>query len=266
MLLLGILPLVFSTLRVPDVHTHCGQLVRQLLSYQRVAITTTASAESITEGMRKAYQSVQNALPAFDPEAAPRIVDIGCGIGIYHVFVSSHYANRSHHFLVDREANQIDNPTRAQRRFAKRGGFHRDANDVAFYTSATCARKIASANGLTAERWQWVNASESNVRALGVGSVDVVMSLLSWGFHYPVSTYADAARDVLKPQTGRLILQLRAGLNPSGESVLEKEHGFRCSRLNAAGEQLSSTSRWYTVSCRVRGHRGGGGRGGGAHV
>lgn len=247
-----LLPLLASStgvnINLPGVHTHCGSLARRLLSYQRIALKPTSTAAEVTTQMQMAFETFRTALPVPSNSFAPRIVDIGCGMGIYHAFISQHYANRSHHFLVDRSNNQIDVPeSNDHKKFARKGGFHKNAREVAFYSSEQCARKIATMNGMTSERWQWVNATESNVRALGMASVDVVMSLLSWGFHYPVSTYAAAARAVLKPGTGRLILELRAGQD--GEMVLEKQHGFRCSRHAENGEKLPSASSWYTVSC-----------------
>jgi len=50
-----------------------------------------------------------------------------------------------------------------------------------------------------------VDASAANLRRIGRQSADVVMSLWSWGFHYPLGTYLDAASEILKP-SGRLIL------------------------------------------------------------
>ncbi len=40
--------------------------------------------------------------------------------------------------------------------------------------------------------------------------VDLVISLISWGFHYPVATYLDRTHELLKPG-GRLILDVRKG-------------------------------------------------------
>lgn len=38
--------------------------------------------------------------------------------------------------------------------------------------------------------------------------LDLVISLVSWGFHFPVSTYLDQVHDLLR-EGGRLILDLR---------------------------------------------------------
>ena len=106
---------------------------------------------------------------------------------------------------------------------------------IPFYSSEVCARHIATANGFVDGRnWHWVNASDEHVRA--IGSADLVMSLLSWGFHYPVETYLDAARSILTSggregnNTGILVLTLRNGQGQ--ESTLAK-CGFRCNASHA---------------------------------
>ena len=235
-----------AVLNIPEPHTTCGHLARRLLGYQRVGLTKASTAEDVTKAMESAFESVRAALPAV---TAPSIVDIGCGIGIYHALISAHYSGKSQHFLVDRSANQIDAPeTREHRHFAAHGGYHKSAKSVAFYSSEHCARTIAFDNGLDSTRWHWVNATEANVRALGTASTDVVMSLLSWGFHYPVATYAAAARAILRPRTGRLVMTLRA--NSGGDKTLEQEYGFKCAR-SVDGRELAASPQWYTVSCSV---------------
>ena len=170
-----------------------------------------------------------------------RIVDIGAGLGMYHVFVARHYRGRTQHYIIDRSANGI----RGQGRKSTHAGFHRSVlenGSFPFYSSLECARDIALCSGFTPERWHAVEASTGNVLSLGAASVDVVISLLSCTrglrhtisraqhhpgrkaashtimaaqcltgtFHYPVSTYADAVRAVLKPDTGRLIVTPKA--------------------------------------------------------
>ena len=93
-----------------------------------------------------------------------------------------------------------------------------------FYTSQFCASEIAMANGFTDRTWHWVNATVDNVRALD--TADIVMSYLSWGFHYPVSVYAEAVRHLIR-RGGRLIITVRR--NTKGEAAL-KTFGFKCRR------------------------------------
>jgi len=43
-------------------------------------------------------------------------------------------------------------------------------------------------------------------------SIDVVVSILAWGFHFPISTYLPAVYQALKPG-GILIVDIRKGTN-----------------------------------------------------
>ena len=49
-------------------------------------------------------------------------------------------------------------------------------------------------------------------------ALDLVISLISWGFHYPVAVYADQVREILRPG-GRVILDVRKGTD--GREQLE---------------------------------------------
>ena len=81
------------------------------------------------------------------------------------------------------------------------------------------------ANGFNVSNWHWVNATVPNVAALE--KVDIVMSLLSWGFHYPIEVYSSTVRQLLKPG-GRLILTIRAG---KGLELKLERAGFSCEVL-----------------------------------
>jgi hypothetical protein len=148
-------------------------------------------------------------LPTLDewPTCRPRIVDIGAGLAMYHVKIHRYYRNHSIHYIVDRSANISTHGGK----YTSHGGFHASAvtgGSFPFYSSLECAADIVRANGFpNANHFRTVNAEKGAIAALGDASVDLVMSVLSWGFHYPISTYADEVRRVLKPVSGRLIIQ-----------------------------------------------------------
>ena len=142
---------------------------------------------------------VPAALSLFDQldlESGDLVVDIGCGLAVYHLKIDAFYRGRVEHYLVDRSANEVGQ---------KRDFGYSKTKELAFYNSLECAASILAANGVAAERLRPVNASETALRVLRDGSADVVMSLLSWGYHYPISTYAAEAFRVLRPAVGRLI-------------------------------------------------------------
>lgn len=81
--------------------------------------------------------------------------------------------------------------------------------------------------------WFDTRVSEQFVRANGGdravpvgrwdGDCDLVVSLKSWGHHYPVATYLDQARRAMRPG-GRLVLDIRAGTDGAAEIA---RAGFR---------------------------------------
>jgi SAM-dependent methyltransferase len=127
------------------------------------------------------------------PRRADSILDIGCGVGGIDVLLHRHYgAPRLH--LVDRTQTN----DKVYYGFTERG---------AFYNSLDVTRRLLLRNG--------VPESDLRFRDVGEGfelnvpeAVDLVVSLFSWGFHYPTSVYADEVRGLLRPG-GRVILDVR---------------------------------------------------------
>ena len=210
-----------ATLVLPRRQTPSQKTMVRVLQNQRGGLKyATASDAAISNYMYNTFLSFEPSLPVID-SPAPRILDIGCGLGVYHVYMHRHYGFRSEHFLVDRALYQIGE--KGYERHTSKGGFH-SVEEMPFYTSETCAREIALSNGFGESKWHWVNATEANVRS--IKPVGFAMSLLSWGYHYPVDTYAAAVRSVLKRKTGRLLITLRA---PPEEGLKSLESaGFVC--------------------------------------
>ena len=187
-------------------------------------------------------------LPAADMlPSRPRIVDIGAGMGMYHVYVSRRYGRRSEHVLVDRDVDEV-----VSRGFLRTFGY-RDATGpsrFSFYTNLSCARDILAANGVPAANIRLVDASAMNVRSIGRQSADVVMSLWSWGFHYPLETYLDAAAEILKP-SGRLILlvdEVRRRIK--NQLVALNATGLGCTRDKVDYKLGSVRNRGVRLVCR----------------
>ena len=53
-------------------------------------------------------------LPSPNNVAAPRIVDIGAGLGMYHIYVDRRYGGRAEHFLVDKSLVEVHRGNRSQ--------------------------------------------------------------------------------------------------------------------------------------------------------
>lgn len=158
--------------------------------------------ELFNQDLAHEYESIRTALP----EQCSAILDIGCGIGGIDVLLNRHYAARQPTFyLLDK--TQVDSVYYG---FKSRG---------AFYNSLEVAKEVLTANGVASENVVLVQATDDN-RIEIAGPIDLVISLISWGFHYPVGTYLERVHELLRPG-GYLILDVRRGTG--GDAVLRNK-------------------------------------------
>ncbi|MFV1441060.1 hypothetical protein VWZ88_06195 [Phaeobacter sp. JH20_36] len=126
--------------------------------------------------------------PTLETLAPKHVADIGCGYGFIDLFLAREFACAI--TLIDLEDNE-----------ATHFGF--DAEGAA-YSSLSTARAFLTANGVADVTT--VNPGREDPNR--IGDVDLALSLLSCGFHYPVSTYETFWKNSVKPD-GAIILDLR---------------------------------------------------------
>lgn len=99
--------------------------------------------------------------------------------------------------------------------------YHDFETQASFYNSLVLTRSFLEKNGVAPERIFTLDVSDK-VHAFEKNSVDVVLSLISWGFHYPIETYLEDAYIALR-SGGVLILDIRA--STGGERALRERFG-----------------------------------------
>ncbi len=132
------------------------------------------------------------------PHLQPRvshILDIGCGIGGLDVLLFRHYR--------DCPGLRIDLLDRTDPHTIPRYGF---LQGMEFYNALEASSAVLRRNGVPAEAFQSLDAGVADV--FPRGPLDLVISIASWGFHFPLSTYLEQVERALAPG-GRLILDLR---------------------------------------------------------
>lgn len=152
----------------------------------------------------KEYQTMKPYLPT----QASRIVDIGSGIAGIDVFLYHHYRSsipKLDLFLLDK--------TETTKKIYY--GFHQQAS---YYNSLEMAKLMLMSNKVNEENIHLI--SVNFYYEIECSSADLVLSLISWGYHYPVSTYLEQVYQWLKPG-GRLILDVRKGSD--GENELKQK-------------------------------------------
>lgn len=153
----------------------------------------------------EAEQEADSLVPHL-PRGATELMDIGCGLAAPDLAISRRLPKVSFSLLD-------------QDRFEDRPHYGFEAEGSA-YNSLGETRSFLIKNGLTTERFLTTDLlSECFPKGK---SMDAVISLLSWGFHFPVGTYINEVFDVLRPG-GVLILDVRLGTN--GFGVLSKRFG-----------------------------------------
>lgn len=142
------------------------------------------------------------------PDNIKNIIDIGPGIGGYHIFLNEQTGNSANfHFLDKNHVAPV-----------MRYGYLDDTDGYSIFSET---ERYLAAGGIDPARMHFWNASEPReVKNLAAwtGHFDVVMSIFSWCFHYPATLYLDLAATILADD-GVMIADVRKGEDQ--EKVLE---------------------------------------------
>jgi SAM-dependent methyltransferase len=158
-------------------------------------------------GMEKEYLSIKRFLPG----RCSRVLDVGCGIAGVDIFLNRHYsADGVEFFLLDRSVVEDS----VYYSYTERG---------AFYSSLELAKEILVQNGVQDDNVHLIEATEDNEIDIQE-RVDLVVSLLSWGFHYPVSVYLEQVHDLLD-EGGVVILDVNRRRGSEGLDLLAQRFG-----------------------------------------
>lgn len=116
------------------------------------------------------------------PGHVSRILEIGCGMAALQVWMHERYP--------DAEIELLD----ADETTTQGGAGYSDKSEL--YNSWARTEELLGANGVTVSRWHRVGTQD-------LLEADLVVSMASWGYHYPLSTY--------KVRSPMCIVDLRRG-------------------------------------------------------
>ena len=103
------------------------------------------------------------------PEKVEKIIEVGCGVAALQVFLKHHYPE-SRLELLDADVITAEGGA----------GYHRDKREL--YNSRSITEALLGANGVKIDRWHDVGTKE-------LLEADLIISMASWGYHYPLSSY-----------------------------------------------------------------------------
>jgi SAM-dependent methyltransferase len=151
------------------------------LCEMEIALRSSSISRSYTNSIAADYTEIKS----FLPENAKKILDIGCGVAGIDVYLNQHFQQEKPDiFLLDKTAlnDQIYYD------------FHQAA---AFYNSLQVASEVLRLNEVAQEKIHLLEANEE-CRIPVDETFDLVVSFISWGFHYPVRTYVQEVHRVLR--------------------------------------------------------------------
>ena len=154
--------------------------------------------------MKKEYLIIK----PFLPQTAYSLLDIGCGLAGIDFMLSRHYSHNIKIFLLDK--TQVDDTI-----------YYGFKNKGSIYNSLPLAKSFLAMNNVDIGNIFMQEVREDN-KIVFQSSFDIIISLISWGFHYPVSTYIQEVYEKLNLD-GILIIDIRK--NTGGEDEIKKVFG-----------------------------------------
>ena len=158
----------------------------------------------VTEAYAKDIKQEFESLKPHLPRRVYCMADIGCGVAGIDAFLYP-YLEKPDMYLVDKGKPSA-------KLFY---GFH---DEAAFYNDFDEMKKLLLVNNVEERHIHPIEVGKNN-RIRILGPLELVISLYSWGFHYPVATYVAKVADVLSTE-GVLILDVRNGTG--GEKDLQE--------------------------------------------
>lgn len=150
---------------------------------------TTSLDSAYEQTIVRDYQSIREYLPANCSD----VLDIGSGIGGIDALISAHYGHTCNLRLLDKDGDSD-----------LYYGYRKNASH---YNSLSIARAFLVSNNVPVPL---IFTYDANSTQFPLAKCQVIISLISCGFHYPVSTYL---KMIKKLQAGIVILDIRRHSN-----------------------------------------------------
>ncbi len=160
----------------------------EIARYSRFQRTGVKNIRQYADSVRDDYLSIRKHLPAVCTD----ILDIGCGMAGIGIMLTRHYHGECNLHLLDKDGVS-DN---------LRYGYHEEASH---YNSLAVTREFLILNQVNPVNIFTYDVSKNEFPAI---KAQIILSLISCGFHYPVCTYLEQIREM---SSGIVVLDIRKG-------------------------------------------------------
>jgi hypothetical protein len=190
-----------ESLIIPD---ECVPFIR----LQRSRFKSSKGADAETVKTRYAAWVLEDfkGMEPYFPAEVNSILEIGCGVAALQVFVKRKFPH-AHLSLLDGNGAILVT------------GWNQRIDSA--YNSRRCTEMLLNANGVKADRWYDLNTKE-------LLKADLIISMASWGFHYPFSTYRVNGFVICDLRRGHADDTIRKALESGGQKVF---HGIKYDRM-----------------------------------
>lgn len=133
-----------------------------------------------------------------------KVIDVGCGLAGIDYFISNLNSSNEINLL---DKTQIDENVYY--------GYNAEGS---FYNNLTLSEEFLRLNGVSNK----INLLTPQTDFNQFGRFDLILSLISWGFHYPIETYLDRLDNIISDK-GIFILDIRHTILENSIKLFEEK-------------------------------------------
>lgn len=118
-----------------------------------------------------------------------KILDIGCGLGIFDLALSKYYGNNIDYYLLDKTTTKSE----------EKKVYYGYREKASFYNNMDYTKEFLTLNGIDESKINLLFVDENINEELRnkLSNIDLIISIISWGFHYPVNVYLETVHQIL---------------------------------------------------------------------
>lgn len=131
--------------------------------------------EKLNHKLNQDFNEEFNEISNYLPKKNQNVLDIGSGLGIINIFINDYYNSIIDFTLIDKDYTE----KKVSYGFDKKGQFYNN-----FYAT----RDLLTSNGISKEKLNIINVESKHTINK---KFDLVISLLSLCYHYPIEQYLD---------------------------------------------------------------------------
>mgnify|MGYP002828650262 CR=1 FL=1 len=138
--------------------------------------------ETISSEIEKEFNLFKNHIP----KNIKTVMDIGCGLGLINIFLNNYFKNINKFYLLDK--NIIDHKIKY--------GF---SINYESYNNLLATKKTLKLNKIDENKINLIDVNKNY--HIKEKSIDLVISLVSMGYHYPISNYVELLKKTCTKRT-----------------------------------------------------------------